>query len=88
MDGDYKYEVRIHEGNPAYTKSKDIFRVARQRLGKDGKPDGSGWEYLDSNGQWHPQRNLKAGSKDGQANPSYNPDAARDTHIEKPEKIN
>jgi len=36
---------------------------------------GLGKEYLDGNGVWHPQKDLKPG-------PNQNIDAAKDTHIQ------
>jgi RHS repeat-associated protein len=88
VEGGYKYEVRVHEANSNYSHKKDIFRVARQKLDQNGNAAGTGLEYLDENGVWHPQSTLKPGGKKGsQPNPNYNKRAAEETHIEKPEKI-
>ena len=75
----YKYEVRIHEANPEYGKQGSIYRVSRRKLGVDANGQGYGTEYLDSNGAWHHTSTLKP------QNPSYNPDAAANTHIQVPQ---
>jgi len=85
---EYDFEVRIHAAEEGYGKQGDIYRVARRKTGVQPgtNAQGYGWEYLDANGEWHPQSTLKPGKK-GNVNPKYNPQAASDTHIPKPEKI-
>jgi len=78
-----KYEVRIHPADPAHGKSGDIFRVGRKMPGVDANNQGSGLQYLDKHGTWHHESTLKAGPAN-QPNPTYNPQAAADTHIEIP----
>lgn len=68
-----EFEVRIHPADPKYGGG-DIYRVARRT------ENGSGWEYLDPKGKWHSTKDLKP------QNPTYNPGAAKDTHISKPQK--
>ncbi|MFC5702318.1 RHS repeat-associated core domain-containing protein [Cohnella faecalis] len=75
QDG-YDYEVRIHPADPKYGKQGDIYRVARREQGTDANGQGKGWEYMDSNGNWHSTSSLKP------QNPSYNAQAAADTHIQ------
>ncbi|MDE7422511.1 MAG: hypothetical protein K2N51_02270 [Lachnospiraceae bacterium] len=76
IDGGYKYEVRIHEGNSNYTNAKRIYRVSRQKIpSSDPKVQGSGTEYLGSDGIWYHTSVLKPNS------PTYNQKAASITHI-------
>jgi len=70
-----KYEVRAHPANESHGKTGSIYRVQRQRPGVDENGQGLGKEYLDGNGVWHPQKDLKPG-------PNQNIDAAKDTHIQ------
>ena len=78
-----KYEVRIHPANPQYATG-DIFRVARKRPGLNAQGQGLGMEYLDSNGDWHNTSKLKPGYPNGTVNPDFDVNAARDTHMNKP----
>ncbi|WCT56195.1 hypothetical protein PQ456_01310 [Paenibacillus kyungheensis] len=77
QDG-YDYQVRIHPANPQYGKEGSIYRVARRQQGQDAKGQGYGWEYIDTNGNWHPTSTLKPTSD------KYNAKAAADTHINLP----
>jgi RHS repeat-associated protein len=77
QDG-YNFEVRIHPADPKYGKKGSIYRVARQRQVTDNKGQGSGWEYMDENGNWHHTSTLNP------KNHNFNEDAARDTHIQLP----
>ncbi len=79
----YKYEVRIHPADTKYGKSGDVYRVGRSKQGVDANGQGYGWEYMDSQGDWHHTSTLKPG-KGGNVNPNYNSQAAQDTHIEVP----
>jgi uncharacterized Zn-binding protein involved in type VI secretion len=85
-DGNYKYEVRIHPAEAQYGKEGSIYRVSRQAIPKPGQ-QGTGVEYMDSSGNWHPQKTLKPGHPN-QPNPTYNDAAAKDTHIEVPKAGN
>jgi hypothetical protein len=76
-----EYEVRIHEGEALYGRTGNIYRVARRRPGLDINGQGYGWEYLDINGIWHHTSTLKPTS------PTYNPQAARETHINIPNNV-
>lgn len=71
----YKYEVRVHEANPEYGKEGSIYRVSRKKLGTNANGQGYGTEYLDTDGVWHHTSTLKP------QNPSYNAEAAANTHI-------
>lgn len=76
IEGGYKYEVRIHEGAKQYTNADRIYRVSRQKIpSSDPKVQGSGTEYLGTDGNWYHTRVLKPN------NPGYNADAAKITHI-------
>jgi RHS repeat-associated protein len=77
-DNGFDYEVRIHAADPNHGKSGSIYRVARRQQGMDANGQGFGWEYLDDKGNWHHTSTLKPNS------PTYNPQAAADTHIEVP----
>ena len=81
IEGDYKYEVRIHDANPEYGKTGSIYRVSRQRVNIPEGQQGTGVEYMDVNGNWQHQSTLKPG-KSGNANPNYNDTAAKETHIQ------
>ncbi|HGN9136336.1 TPA: RHS repeat-associated core domain-containing protein, partial [Providencia stuartii] len=74
LDGEYKMTVRAHPANPDHGYTGSIYRVSRQKVGE-------GTEYMDVYGGWHKELTLKPFYKDGRANPTYNLDAARDTHI-------
>ena len=74
----FDYEVRIHAADPDHGKSGSIYRVARRSQGVDANGQGAGWEYLDNKGNWHHTSTLKPNS------PTYNAQAAADTHIELP----
>lgn len=82
-EGGYDYEVRVHPADPAHGKTGSIYRIARRSQALDAKGQGSGWEYMDDAGKWHPQRTLKPGTATN-PNPNYNDAAARDTHIQLP----
>ena len=81
MEGDYKYEVRIHEGNPKYTEAKTIYRVARKCTILDGKGQGNGTEYLGIDGKWYHESILKEFRRNGDKNPLFNEEACKMTHI-------
>ncbi len=51
-----------------------LARVSRQKVDE-------GTEYMDVYGGWHKELTLKPFYKDVRANPTYNLDAVRDTHI-------
>ncbi|MCI8408973.1 MAG: hypothetical protein HFJ09_06835, partial [Lachnospiraceae bacterium] len=81
IDGDYKYTVRIHEGNTKYTNSSSIYRVSRQSTILDANGQGTGLEYLGTDGNWYHQSVLVEFFKGGTPNPDFNQKAARITHI-------
>ena len=81
-EGGFDYEVRAHPAEQQHGKTGTIYRVQRRKQGTDANGQGSGWEYMDEDGKWHPERTLKPG-KPNQPNPTYNDAAARGTHIEK-----
>ena len=68
-EGGFDYEVRVHPADPAHGKTGSIYRVARRKQGTDAQGQGSGWEYMDSTGKWHPESTLKPG-KPGHPNPT------------------
>lgn len=74
----YKYEVRVHEANTEYGKTDSIYRVWRKKIGVDAYGQGSGTEYIDSNGIWHHTSTQKP------QNPSCNATAAAETHMQVP----
>ena len=78
-EGDYKYTVRIHEGNATYTDAESIYRVSRKSTVINGQ--GSGMEYLGTDGNWYSERVLKEFYKDGSKNPLFNENASKITHI-------
>ncbi|MBC1350148.1 hypothetical protein HCX58_10945 [Listeria welshimeri] len=78
--GDYNYEVRVHPGDPKYTDAKKIYRVSRKTKPVPGK-QGSGMEYMDKNGNWWHQSELREFNGDGTLNPLFNHEAAKNTHI-------
>ena len=85
VEDGFKYEIRIHDGNTVHTDAKSIYRVARQKIAQPGS-QGSGWEYMDSNGNWYQESVLRQYYRDGSLNPRYNEEAARNTHIPVPSK--
>ena len=81
IEGDYKYTVRIHEGNTKYTDASSIYRVSRQSIILDANGQGTGLEYLGTDGNWYRQSVLTEFFKGGTLNPDFNENAARITHI-------
>ncbi len=82
IDRGYNYEVRIHPSEKQYTSSESIYRVARKKVASsDPKVQGTGTEYLGSDGNWYHESILKEFNRKGVANPLFNEDAARLTHI-------
>lgn len=82
IDGEYKYTVRIHKGNTEYTSSELIYRVSRQIItNSNTKIQGSGLEYLGTDGIWYHTSVLIEYFRNGEPNPNYNAEAARITHI-------
>lgn len=81
IEGDYKYTVRIHEGNTKYTDASSIYRVSRQNMILDSNGQGNGLEYLGTDGNWYHQSVLTEFFKGGTPNPNFNENAARITHI-------
>jgi hypothetical protein len=79
----HTYEVRVHPADPNHGKAGDIYRVARRQNGVDANGQGYGWEYADSQGNWHHTKVLKPG-KGGSVNPDFDSQAAADTHIPMP----
>ena len=82
-EGGFDYEVRVHPADPAHGKTGSIYRVARRSQARDAHGQGTGLEYMDSTGKWHPESTLKPG-KPGNPNPTFNDAAAKDTHIQLP----
>ena len=82
-EGGFDYEVRVHPADPAHGKTGSIYRVARRNQAMDVHGQGTGWEYMDSTGKWHPESTLKPG-KAGHPNPTFNDAAVKDTHIQLP----
>ena len=81
-DGEYNYEVRVHEGNDKYTDADSIYRVSRQKVpDPNPKVQGSGKEYLGSDGKWYHESELIEFNKNGISNPLYNEHGAKVTHI-------
>lgn len=85
-EGGFDYEVRVHPADPAHGKPGSIYRVARRGQAKDVHGQGTGWEYMDSTGKWHPESTLKPG-KPGNPNPTYKDAAAKDTLIQLPPDV-
>ncbi|WP_046234908.1 polymorphic toxin-type HINT domain-containing protein, partial [Paenibacillus algorifonticola] len=78
----YVYTVRIHAGNKKYTNADTIYRVSRQSVpNPDPKVQGSGLEYLGTDGKWYKESDMKETFKNGAKNPNFNETAARNTHI-------
>jgi len=82
IEGDYKFEVRIHPADPSYGKAGSIYRVSRQRI-NISNGQGTGTEYMGSDGNWYHESFLKPG-KSGNVNPNFNNSAAESTHIQLP----
>ena len=80
-EGQYKYVVRIHEGNPKYTTANTIYKVSRQSLIVDSNGQGTGLEYLGTDGNWYHKSVLTEYFKGGIPNPEFNEYAAQVTHI-------
>jgi len=80
-EGDFKYTVRVHEGNPAYTNADSIYRVSRQSTILDANGQGMGLQYLGTDGNWYAESVLKEFFKDGTKNPLFNEVASKMTHI-------
>lgn len=80
-EGDYKYTVRIHEGNSMHTDADSIYRVSRQSTILDSNGQGTGLEYLGTDGNWYHESVLKEFNRGGVPNPNFNDEAARLTHI-------
>lgn len=78
--GEYNYEVRVHPGDSKYTEDKTTYRASRKIKPIQGK-QGSGIEYMDKNGKWWHQSELREFNGDGTLNPLFNKDAAKNTHI-------
>lgn len=81
IDGDYKYTVRVHEGNSTYTDADSIYRVSRKSTVVDEFGQGRGLEYLGTDGNWYQESVLKEFYKDGSINPLFNESASKMTHI-------
>ncbi|THF81686.1 RHS repeat-associated core domain-containing protein [Cohnella fermenti] len=81
----YVYEVRIHPGNSQHTNAGSIYRVSRKSVpNSDPKVQGSGTEYLGTDGKWYKESELKEFFKDGTKNPNFNATGAKNTHIDLP----
>ena len=81
VEGDYKYTVRVHKGNSKYTDAESIYRVSRQSTVLDEHGQGTGLEYLGTDGNWYHESVLTEFFKDGTPNPNFNEAAAKMTHI-------
>ncbi|OPX42923.1 hypothetical protein CLHUN_32470 [Ruminiclostridium hungatei] len=81
IEGDYKYTVRVHEGNTAYTDADSIYRVSRKNTVTDANGQGNGLQYLGTDGKWYSESVLKEFYKDGSKNPLFNETASKMTHI-------
>ncbi|WP_245233347.1 adhesin, partial [Paenibacillus maysiensis] len=81
----YVYEVRIHPGNSQHTNAGSIYRVSRKSVpNPDPKVQGSGTEYLGTDGKWYKESELKEFNKKGDLNPNFNVTGAKNTHIDLP----
>jgi hypothetical protein len=76
-DNGYDYEVRIHEAEAKWGGKGSIYRVQRQSQIRDKNGQGTGKEYLGSDGIWYHQSILKA-------NNAASDNAAKMTHIPLP----
>lgn len=81
VEGDYKYTVRVHKGNPAYTDANSIYRVSRKSTILDANGQGKGLEYLGTDGNWYSESILKEFYKDGSLNSLFDEGASKMTHI-------
>ncbi|MBD5463888.1 MAG: RHS repeat-associated core domain-containing protein [Lachnospiraceae bacterium] len=81
IEDDYKYTVRVHEGNSKYTNADVIYRVSRQSTILDEHGQGTGLEYLGTDGNWYHESVLIEFFKGGTPNPNFNDVAAKMTHI-------
>ncbi|MBP3568048.1 MAG: hypothetical protein J6K04_02670 [Lachnospiraceae bacterium] len=81
FEGDYKYTVRVRAGNAQYTEAESIYRVSRQSTKLNENGQGTGLEYLGTDGNWYHKSVLTEFFKDGTPNPNYNESAAKMTHI-------
>ena len=81
VEGDYQYTVRIHEGNAKYTDAESIYRVSRRSTILDEHGQGTGLEYLGTDGNWYHESVLKEFFKGGTQNSNFNEAAAKMTHI-------
>lgn len=81
VEGDYKYTVRVHEGNSKYTDADSIYRVSRQSTILDEHGQGTGLEYLGTDGNWYHESVSTEFFKGGTPNPNFIEEAARMTHI-------
>ena len=79
----YKYEVRVHTGESQYTNANSIYRVSRQQIPTPGT-QGTGTQYLGTDGNWYHTSVLRQFNGDGSLNPLYNANAAQITHIPLP----
>lgn len=73
--------MRIHEGDPRYTDADSIYRVSRQKAILQSNKQGTGIEYLGTDGNWYHESILKEFFKDGSRNSNFNDEAVRLTHI-------
>lgn len=80
-EGDYKYTVRVHEANTNFTDADTIYRVSRQSTVLDAKGQGTGLEYLGTDGNWYHESVLTQFFKGGTPNPNFSETAAKMTHI-------
>ena len=80
-EGGYKYTVRVHEGNSTYTDVQSIYRVSRQSTVVGTNGQGTGLQYLGTDGNWYSESVLKEFFKDGSKNPLFNEAASKMTHI-------
>lgn len=74
----------MHEAETQYGKTGGIYRVSRQKVNIPAGQQGTGKEYMDTNGNWYNQSVLRERFKDGRINPIFNEEAARNTHIQVP----
>lgn len=72
--------MRVYPGDPKYTDAKTIYRVSRKAKPVQGKQR-SGVEYMDKNGKWWHQSELRGFNGDGTLNPLFNHDAVKNTRI-------
>ena len=77
IGGDYQYTIKVYEGNSSYTDSSAIYRVSRQSTTFDSNGQGTGLEYLGTDGNWYHEFVLKQFNRDGTLNSNFNEEAAR-----------